>query len=399
MTQSSHTTSSTSEEDLQRNLLKLLLRQMPLLSLANLTLGAAATFALWQKLPHNALSIWLISLIAVTATRWSASTLLRRAIDDNRDIQYQTLFFSICSLLTGLCWGLLCFYCVGTLGLAESVVPLLATAGLVAGASTGTSSVVLAFVFYCLAGMLPITAALLLSKTQDGYVLAAFSMLHLVLTLFAGRTNNRLIKDKLQQTAALEQANIRANALAEHLRHLSSLDQVTDLANRRGFDQALDLEWRRAQRHGQPLCLLLCDIDFFKHYNDSLGHQAGDRCLYQVAQALRSRCARAGDVVARFGGEEFAIIAPNTSLDQARVFAEIICATVTALNIPHPDSAASKLVTITVGGAVLDCGNYDNPAELIEAADRSMYRAKSMGRNRALVSPGPQWRSATALAS
>jgi len=387
------------EEDLQRNLVKLLLRQMPLLSLANLTLAAAVTFSMWHKLPHTAMSIWLMSLIAVTAARCFAGKLIRKAIEDDRPIQRSRLLFSICSLLTGFCWGLLCFYCITQLGLASSAIPLLATAGLVAGASTGTSSVVLAFVFYCMAAMLPIALALVLTQTQDGYVMAAFSMLHLLLTLTTGRTNNRLLRDNLQQNAALEQANSRANALAEHLRHLSSLDQVTELANRRGFDQALDLEWRRAQRYGEPLCLMLCDIDFFKHYNDALGHQAGDRCLFSVAQSLRSRCARAGDVVARYGGEEFAIILPKTSLQQSRVFAEIVCATVSALKIPHPDSSVAPIVTITVGGAVFEHGNYKTPGDLIEAADAAMYRAKAMGRNRALVTPESHSTSVAALAS
>src|ERR671932_371020 len=138
------------------------------------------------------------------------------------------------------------------------------------------------------------------------------------------------------------------------LQRLAALDGLTGVANRRRFDQYLNDEWQRMAREQLPLSLILCDIDFFKRYNDTYGHQAGDACLRRVADSLRFCVKRSVDLVARYGGEEFAVIMPNTTLMGASQVAEEIWAVVNALEIEHTQSAVSDHVTISSGIACIN---------------------------------------------
>jgi diguanylate cyclase (GGDEF)-like protein len=175
---------------------------------------------------------------------------------------------------------------------------------------------------------------------------------------------------------------------AESMRARSYVDGLTGIANRRYFDVALDRELRRAQRLGGPLSLLLTDIDSFKAYNDHFGHQQGDRCLSAVAQALAARLKRPADVAARYGGEEFAAILPDTDAGQARLLAESIREHIAALNLEHAPNAVRPYVTLSIGVASIEKGRIDDPAALIEAADKALYAAKRSGRDRVVVDCG-----------
>lgn len=166
------------------------------------------------------------------------------------------------------------------------------------------------------------------------------------------------------------------------LRRLSGEDAVTLLANRRQFDACLDQEWLCLLRQQRPLALLLCDIDFFKPYNDSYGHQQGDRCLRAVAQAIKEAVHRPADLVTRFGGEEFAVILIDTDQEGALAVAESIRNAVRQLEIPHQASLVDRYVTLSVGTASLVPQAELSPALLIDQADRALYRAKRLGRNR-----------------
>lgn len=165
------------------------------------------------------------------------------------------------------------------------------------------------------------------------------------------------------------------------LQRLASLDGLTGVANRRRFDEYLDVEWRRLAREKLPLSLILCDIDFFKKYNDTYGHQAGDACLRRVADALRFCARRSVDLVARYGGEEFAVILPNTTDVGASLVAEEIRTVVNALEIAHAQSAVSEHVTLSLGVACMQPTLSSPPSILIAVADAALYKAKAAGRN------------------
>lgn len=203
------------------------------------------------------------------------------------------------------------------------------------------------------------------------------------------RRENLLLLLVGQRTAELEDAKAaleeRGRQLEEANRLLTELsykDPLTGVPNRRHFEEILDSEWRRAVRSRTPLGLIMADIDFFKPYNDTCGHPAGDDCLRRIAGALQGGVRRAGEALARFGGEEFAIIVPDVTLEQAAAFAEDLRARVEALRIGHPASGASKVVTISLGAASLVPREGVLPANLLAAADGALYRAKQRGRNR-----------------
>ena len=175
----------------------------------------------------------------------------------------------------------------------------------------------------------------------------------------------------------------------EALTRLSISDGLTRIANRRRFDEYLSVEWNRLKRERLPLSLILCDIDFFKRFNDSYGHQAGDNCLVAVADAIAGNAKRPADLAARYGGEEFAIILPHTPPQGALQLSEIIRKSVENLKIPHAGSTIKPHVTLSLGvsGMVPDEGQ--NPNILIENADKALYKAKENGRNCAVLFTAP----------
>ena len=181
--------------------------------------------------------------------------------------------------------------------------------------------------------------------------------------------------DIIETQKALREVNAR-------LEDLSRSDALTEIPNRRHFDEVKEAEFRRAIRSGSPLSLLVCDIDYFKHYNDTYGHAMGDVCLRSVAKAMRSSVRRAGDLVARIGGEEFAALLPATNEANARTLAEQMRLSVSDLTIPHQGSAAAPYVTVSIGVATLDPDLVDTFEALFNLADQSLYRAKEHGRNR-----------------
>ena len=166
------------------------------------------------------------------------------------------------------------------------------------------------------------------------------------------------------------------------LQQLATCDGLTGIANRRSFDEKLQLEWSRCQRQGEPLSLVLADVDQFKRYNDRYGHQGGDTCLKAVAGILQRQTFRATDLSARYGGEEFAVILPNTDLAGARIVAERMRGEIETLELPHAASDVSPWVTLSLGVACCIPGADNQPQELLSLADSALYAAKAEGRNR-----------------
>ncbi|TFW22465.1 diguanylate cyclase [Massilia arenosa] len=185
--------------------------------------------------------------------------------------------------------------------------------------------------------------------------------------------------------AAVVRARVRTQLTVKRqsdvLRELTLTDGLTGVSNRRGFDEALEREWRRSARAGTPLSLLLIDIDFFKRYNDEYGHQAGDTCLQEVAAAMRRAAARPQDVVARYGGEEFAVLLTDGP-PGAETVARKLIEQVDLLAIPHAKSDAKPFVSVSIGIAAQVPEGPDGAGELIRRADAQLYRAKAQGRNR-----------------
>jgi diguanylate cyclase (GGDEF)-like protein len=174
----------------------------------------------------------------------------------------------------------------------------------------------------------------------------------------------------------------------QELKRLASLDGLTGIANRRHFDEVLEREWRRAMRQGTELSVLMCDIDYFKQYNDTYGHLEGDECLRQIANTLTITMDRGGDLVSRYGGEEFAAVLPETSLGGALFVAERMKQAILQLNLTNTSSPFG-IITASFGIASAVPMPETSPLSLLETADRALYQAKHEGKNRVCRATSP----------
>ena len=186
---------------------------------------------------------------------------------------------------------------------------------------------------------------------------------------------------------ALHLQVVRQRRMLERLAHI---DGLTELANRRRFDEVYANEWQRAREARRPLSLALLDIDCFKQYNDRYGHPAGDRVLRSVARTAASFMRRPVDLAARYGGEELVLLMPDTFSEQAQQIVTSVRLAIEQLTIAHDASAVAPVLTVSVGGATLDNLAGENAADLLDAVDGQLYRAKHAGRNRV------EWRQAGA---
>lgn len=205
------------------------------------------------------------------------------------------------------------------------------------------------------------------------------------LCLLAQYSTDRSSRREFLQKLLIHRKNQQLKKLNSRLKDLAEVDALTSISNRRSFDQVLDEEWRRARRRGYSLAILMCDIDYFKSYNDSFGHQQGDLCIKQVAQCMKRVVRRPGDLVARYGGEEFAVVLPALDKEEAASIARVICQGVRDLRLPHPMSPANEYVTISVGVAAMVPTEDHAAADLVGYADEALYLAKKSGRNRIQV--------------
>ena len=171
----------------------------------------------------------------------------------------------------------------------------------------------------------------------------------------------------------------------EHLSNLAINDGLTGIYNRRYFDETLAREWKRTMREKAPLSLIMLDIDYFKKYNDTYGHQAGDECLRQVATTISGALRRPADMAARYGGEEFVVVLPNLKLEDSAKFGETIRAKIEALKMEHKQSDANPFITVSLGIASVVPSSISSYEELVGAADKALYSAKNKGRNRVCV--------------
>jgi adenylate cyclase len=184
-----------------------------------------------------------------------------------------------------------------------------------------------------------------------------------------------------ERTQELDRSQAALQAANQELQRLVNWDSLTEIANRRRFDEYLSQEWQRCLRDRLPLSLILGDVDYFKRYNDTYGHQAGDRCLHSVAGAIKKAVKRPADLVARYGGEEFTVVLPNTNAQGAEQVAKLIQQELRQLCIPHESSQVSQFVTLSLGIASQIPDLDRSPETLLAATDRSLYQAKERGRN------------------
>ncbi len=197
-----------------------------------------------------------------------------------------------------------------------------------------------------------------------------------------GFVMTRLLRAEQEKVQRTNQALTSAN---EELKQLAQVDDLTKIPNRRMFDVDLKRGWRRMAREGRPLSLLIGDVDYFKSFNDTHGHQAGDECLAKVAVMVAGAARRPGDFAARYGGDEFAVLLLETNLEGAIRVADALCKSVFNMRIPHGASPLSDRVSLSVGVASMTPSPQRSPDDLVRKADECLYQAKAQGRNRVVA--------------
>lgn len=200
------------------------------------------------------------------------------------------------------------------------------------------------------------------------------------------QAQNHKLQQEIQRRkeieSALQKSQTELQQANAELYRIAHLDGLTHVANRRRFDEYIAVEWKRLARTQQPLSLIICDVDYFKPYNDHYGHQMGDDCLRNIAKAIEGTLKRPGDLAARYGGEEFVVLLPDTDLEGTIAVAENISQAVKNLNIPHLHSQVNKIVTLSFGVASQIPNLTESPCKLIDIADRALYQSKQKGRDR-----------------
>lgn len=193
--------------------------------------------------------------------------------------------------------------------------------------------------------------------------------------------NARVLESVMRSMGRISDMKQALRDANQQLQKLAYFDGLTEVMNRRGFDETLKRYWLQSKREQSSLSLLMLDVDHFKKFNDSCGHMEGDQCLKRVARALEQTVLRPGDIVARYGGEEFAVILMQTGIEGAEVVAAKILAAIRGESIPHPASPVASHVTVSIG--VSSSASAPSVDDLIREADEALYRAKSAGRNQA----------------
>lgn len=228
--------------------------------------------------------------------------------------------------------------------------------------------------------------------TINNFVFVASAVFALVGTFLIERSlRQNYLQSRLLafQNTGLEESNLR-------LQYLTAIDGLTQIANRRSLDVTLTTEWQRALRKREPLGVVMIDVDHFKLFNDTYGHQAGDECLRGVAGALKDFARRPGDIAARYGGEEFVLVLTNANAQQTQLVAERVRDSIMELAIPHQRSSHGSVTASFGVASVIPGAEHSGPEALLLAADQALYRAKESGRNRVMVNEAASDPSAVA---
>jgi len=325
--------------------------------------------------------IWLCLVFATIAIRvWFVHRCQTQIESSGFDPQ-ATYRYAMTIGLSGLAWG------VGGFMIKDAspigmVVTITAIQAMVMGAVLMLGAFIPAFLAFSLPAIFPMIFVLAFSGNMAELVLAIYSSIFLVLMIGIAKRFNQSQRNTWQLTFEKEDLLKSLTDAHDHLALLATSDGLTSLANRRRFDEVLEIEFARLHRSRAPLSLIMLDIDHFKSLNDTYGHVIGDQCLKKVAEVFQRYINRSPELAARYGGEEFAAILPETDYDGAIILAEKIRADVAGMNIPHRASSTASYLTVSMGVATIDCSQTKSPVDAVAIADRLLYKAKSEGRNR-----------------
>ncbi len=356
------------QETLKSRLLICSAQQTNEVLIASLVLMAVNGVIFWQSIPHCFISIWSGCLFVTCLIRGYGAHIYLRTPELQPIAKWNVQMIST-SILQGIAWGVFSVVAYRYLSLGDMIIVMMTIAGMTAGAVTSTSSSFISFLGFSVTALLPLALVMLSASDKESKAIGLLLNLFFLLTLRQARTMNKILVTSIGNSIELERAKLRSESIAKELYQLSTMDSLTLISNRRGFDEALSREWQRSRRTESALTLILLDVDNFKAYNDHFGHPAGDKCLRDIALELTHHARRGGDIVSRYGGEEFAIILPDLNNGLGIDIANNICSAVEKLKLEHPISDCSDVVTISAGVHSTIPGRFQDSQELIKCAD------------------------------
>ena len=340
--------------------------------ITNMALGLVLCFLFGPLFNKNTLLIWILSLLSVSLGRVFIAWFYSRHYEKITPQSWFKLYFAGTEL-SALVWSSTAIFFFPTGSVVSQTYLVAVLAGLIHGAGHSQAPFRSVHITYGFTIVIPIILRFFSIGTLY-YGTFAFALIFLFVGITVStRKMHRILMESLELRYKMSQ--------------MAHIDSLTGVANRRHFDIFLYQEWRRAQRGSWPIAMLMVDVDFFKLYNDIYGHQYGDQCLRSIAEAINKSIHRPSDLVVRYGGEEFAVVLPNTPLNGAIIVAEEIRQAVAALFIEHNKSTVAHYVTVSLGVAVMQPGQDNHLDELVHAADEALYKAKDSGRNQFCVYP------------
>ena len=369
--------------------------------------GVIATLLLfWQYLPPSVLLLWaaaFIILLLVRSLQMSNALVTRTFQTSPRRVYWQLI---VGALLTGAVWATIYIYAADRVPVTMQYIFLLVVV-MITAFSVGYSVVIREyFIAYVFSALWPIAWWSLVHYWEQSYnlliglLLLAFCALLVSVSDRAYLSFRNMISLNWEResiarelgdlTHNLKDRNRQLIDARRQLTDLANIDELTGLGNRRLVNKVLQEEINRARRTGARLSLILLDVDYFKDYNDNYGHPAGDLVLKRLADLMERATSRAGEVVGRYGGEEFILVLPGAGDEAARRTAERLRELVMAEKMPHKHSQVANIITISQGVVTFTPDADESPSELIKRADTALYRAKHQGRNAIVLASDPQ---------
>ena len=337
--------------------------------------------ALLEAGGSKAILVWLFCVYVTTAFRLWVNRRSKTKFSASGYSRNEAMGYSISICLSGLAWGSVVALLDGAAPLG-SIIAITITQAMVMGGVVTLGVLIPAFLSFALPALLPMIVFYAFGGTTTDTVLALYCAIFLALMIGIAARFNKAFRHTWQLRFENDDL-IRALTTAhDQMAVQAKSDGLTGVANRRRFDEVLEIEYSRLRRSGAPLSLIFLDVDNFKAFNDTYGHIEGDECLKKIAATLQKLLLRASDFVARYGGEEFAVVLPETDHVGAVTLAENIRSKVAELMIPHSTSLVEDYVTVSLGVVTLDCTESSSPAIALGMADRQLYLAKAQGRNR-----------------
>lgn len=364
--------------------LRIIYSQTPTTVLGGVVSGGLFAWVFKGIADNTTLVVWLLTLLTILTCRTFSYFSFKRKNPSEEEIEPWDIASLITTVIHGCVWGSTSWLFVNQEHPVYQVIVVLWLVGMSAASISAYAVYSKAMFAFFLPVMLPTIAHLLLNYEGLGTPIGLALTVYVVVVLKAAISINKAIVDSISLNFKLEkEIEVRKEA-EEKLSALAQQDGLTGLANRRHFDYVFDREVLRAEREGHPLSLIMIDIDYFKAFNDTYGHQAGDECLRQISDVVRSTLKRPADLATRYGGEELAVILPYADRTEGAVVAEKIRLTIQAQAIPHKGTEIDGIacVTISVGVATIAGDERGTSKETIGVADGRLYQAKDEGRNR-----------------